>query len=102
MSRGVCAASELTEEQVRATVLGAADRAVLVGQAGAGAARRRRCAASSRDAERRRIRGACRRITMKPRFSEIMLLCGFYHTVSYPRETDWPCRWRRQAARFPR
>ncbi len=50
-------ASELTEEQVRATVKGRRRRAVLVG-GGAGAACRRRRAASSRDPERGRIRRA--------------------------------------------
>ena len=74
-------AARLTEEQVRATVLGGADAPCWspAEQAMIAAVDALHHRATLDDAEF----AALRRITRTRRFSEIMLLCGFYHTVSY-------------------
>ena len=91
-------AAHLTEEQVRATVLGAAtDACWSAGRAGAD--RGRRCAARARHARATPNSRRCRRITTRRRFSRSSCCAASIAPCRISR-TGWRCRWRRRRRGF--
>ena len=92
------AAAHLTDAQVRATVLGGAD-APCWSESRAGADRGGRCAASPRHLDDAEFKALSAHYDDAKIF-EIILLCGFYRTVSYlANGLDLPLE--EKAARFP-
>ena len=97
MSRHSRRPAHLTDEQVRATVRSGADAPCWspAEQAMIAAVDALHHRATLSDAEF----AALRAHYDDAKILEIILLCGFYHTVSYL-ATGWHCRWRRTARGF--